>query len=71
VAGQVAGAVPVPGTMASPGAGDGGHFAGHGSAPYGNTATRPLESTGTGVVDAQVSAEGPSHVRRVEQPAHR
>ncbi len=70
-AGQLAGAVPVPGTTASPSAGDGGHFAGHGSAAYGNTATRPLESTGTGVVDARVSAEGPSRVRQVEQSAHR
>jgi hypothetical protein len=53
------------------GAGDGGHRAGHGSAPYGNTQTKPLAATGTGVVDAQVSGAGPSRVREVMRGPHR
>lgn len=63
-------AVPVPGAP-GPGAGDGGHFAGHGSAPYGNKKTNPLNPTGTGVVDAAVSGEGPSAVRSIERGMHR
>lgn len=53
------------------GAGDGGHFAGHGSAPYANKKTDPLKAAGTGVVGAAVSGEGPSQVRNVEQGMHR
>ena len=53
------------------GAGNGGLTAGHGSAAYGNTKTNPLAATGTGVVNAAVSGEGPSQVRKIEQGMHR
>ena len=52
-------------------AGVGGHFAGHGTAPYGNTATKPFEATNTALVNAQISGEGPSRLRRIEKGPHR
>ena len=58
---------PVPG---SGGGGVGGHFAGRGSAAYGNTATAPLAATQTGQVGAQIGREGPSMVRNVDRGDH-
>lgn len=65
--GQGAGMSPVPGV----GAGVGGHFAGHGSAAYGNTATKPLAATRTGQVQARIGREGPSMVRNVDRGDHK
>ena len=68
--GQGAGASPVPGTVPGMGAGNGGLQAGHGSAAYGNQKTNPLTPSGTGVVNAAISGDGPSQVRNVEQGMH-
>jgi hypothetical protein len=57
------GAIPVPGTTAAMGAGVGGLEAGHGTAPMGTSMTIPRDATQTGMVNAQISGEGPSAVR--------
>ena len=73
------GQTPVPGSGTGPGqlggasaagAGDGGLEAGHGSAPYGNTPTRPFDATSTGVVNAQAARDGESSVRRIDGGMH-
>jgi hypothetical protein len=73
------GQTPVPGSGTGTGqlgepsaasAGDGGHEAGHGSAPYGNTPTRPFDATSTGVVNAQAARDGESSVRRIDGGMH-
>ena len=70
--GQGQGGAPVPGGQ--PGgqtAGQGGHEAGHGSAPYGNTATKAIESTKSLQAKAQISGEGPALIRNIEGQQHR
>ncbi len=63
------GACPVPGTAG--GAMTGGLEAGRGTAPYGDTATRPLAPTSTGTVNAPPRGAGPSAVRAVDGGSHR
>jgi len=69
------GACPIPGSCPSGGSmqggGVGGLQAGHGTAPYGNTPTKPLAATDTGVVAPPPTGEGPSLVRNVEGGPHR
>lgn len=62
-----AGGFPVPGA----GGGVGGSQAGNGSAPLGNTPTRPIDSQRTGVVAAAATNEGESEKRAVQGESHR
>jgi hypothetical protein len=58
------------GAAAAPSAGTGGLEAGHGSAPYGNTATKPHAATSTGVVTPTPTGEGASEIRYVPGGEH-
>lgn len=65
-----AGQAPVPGGMTSA-AMQGGLMAGHGSAPYGAAATKPLDASRTGVVEGRLNEDGPSTARAIDGRLHR
>ncbi|MFW6161794.1 MAG: hypothetical protein ACODAJ_03440, partial [Planctomycetota bacterium] len=68
------GMAPVPGAGGRPGGqggGRGGLRAGHGTAPYGDKATKPFGASSTKVVGPALGKEGESKVRFVEGQAHR